>query len=398
MRSLMRSLVFLALFGGGGLVALKVYLHSDDVTAQVAARLQAVLGVPVTVGAVDLGSSESAVTNIAVFEADAPIGSTPFVTIGRATAAIGVTDLIAGAAEPKRIMIDDGHLTLRYDAAGHLLTRLPAAKATSMPELHFERGALTISKVGEPDVTFRGVDAMVSEKDGQITLVGHVTDANWGGAWAVAGALPRQPGIGMLELKHAGLHVTQAMLRRVPFVSEEVWQHVTLEGDTPVQLLLSLPQPPAKVGYRVALSPKNTTVHVPSIALTATAAHGNVVVENNLVMVREVRGKVADGDLHITSADLDYRTPATVMKFDLDGRRLNIRKLPPSWNLPPGLGGKLSGMSNLVVRMVDGYAIPAGTGEGRVDDAMLGPIPIPNYNLKIQANRDGFRFEPRLGR
>ena len=179
---------------------------------------------------------------------------------------------------------------------------------------------------------------------------------------------------------------------------KKVWNHVTLEGDTPVQLLLTLPQPPAKVGYRVALSPRNTTVHVPSVELTATAAQGNVVIENNLVMVRDVRGKVAEGDLHVTSADLDYRNPATVMKFDLDGRRLNIRKLPPSWNLPPGLGGKLSGMANLVVRMIDGHAIPTGTGEGRVDNAMLGPLPIPNYSLRIKANRDGFRFEPRLGR
>ncbi len=400
MRSLMRSLVFLALFGGGGLVALKMYLHSDAVTGQIAARLKSVLGVPVTVGGLELGSTDSAATGIAIYEADAPKGSAPFVTIGRATADIGVTDLVAGETEPKLISISDVHLTLRYDQDGHLLTRLPAAQSMekAMPEFRLSRGSLTITKVGEPDVTFRGLDTVVIEKNGQITVSGHVADVNWGGTWTVAGAFPRPHGIGMLELKSTGLHITQAMLRRVPFVSDKVWNHVTLEGDTPVQLLLTLPQPPAKVGYRVALSPRNTMVQIPSIELTATAAQGNVVIENNLVMVRDVRGKVAEGDLHVTSADLDYRNPATVMKFDLDGRQLNIRKLPTSWNLPPGLGGKLSGMANLIVRMIEDHAIPTGTGEGRVDNATLGPLPIPNYSLRIKANRDGFSFEPRLGR
>jgi hypothetical protein len=115
------------------------------------------------------------------------------------------------------------------------------------------------------------------------------------------------------------------------------------------------------------------------------------------VVLREVRGKMADGDLHVTSADLDYRNPITVMRFDLDGRRLNIRSLPASWKLPPGLGGKLSGMANLIVRVIDGHALPTGTGDGQVDEAMLGPIPIPKYGLRIKADRDGFTFEPRLG-
>ena len=118
-------------------------------------------------------------------------------------------------------------------------------------------------------------------------------------------------------------------------------------------------------------------------------------IDNNVVMLREVRGKVAEGDLHVTSADLDYRNPATVMKFDLDGRRLNIHSLPSSWKLPPNLGGKLSGMANLIVKVIDGHALPTGTGEGRVEAAMLGFIPIPNYGLRIKADGNGFSFEPR---
>lgn len=399
MRGLMRFLVFLALVGSGGLVALKMYLHSSAATGQVAARLQAALGVAVTVGALELGGNESAATNIAIYEAEAPTGSTPFVTVGRATTDIGVADFISGSTEPKKIGIADVHLTLRYDRDGHLLTRLPAAHAPGkpLPEFRLERGSVTITKEGEPDCTFRGMDAVVIEKDGRVTLAGTVTDPSWGGVWKATGSFQHPPGAGVMQLKCAGLHVTQDMLRRVPFVSEKVWQHVILEGDTPVDLQLSLPQPPAQVGYRVTLTPKNTSVYVPSIDLAASAALGTVIIEDQLVMLREVRGKVATGDLHVTSADLDYRNPITVMKFDLDGRRLNIRDLPARWKLPPGLGGKLSGMAKLVVRVIDGVGLPMGTGDGRVDEAMLGPIPIPNYGLHIKADRDGFSFQPRLG-
>jgi hypothetical protein len=399
MRSLLRFLVFIALVGGSGLIALKMYLHSSAVTTQIASRLQATLGVPVTVGALELGGTDSAATNITIYEADAPTGSAPLVTIGRATSDIGVADLISGSTEPKKITISDVHLTLRYDRDGHLLTKLPTGHAPSkaIPEFRLERGSVTITKIGEPDSTFHGMDALLIEKDGRVALTGQVTDAAWGGVWTAAGSLPRQPGMGTLELKNAGLHITQEMLRRVPFVSDNVWKHVTLEGDTPVQLLLTLPPLPATVGYRLLLAPRNTMVNVPAIDLTATAAQGTVVIDNNVVMLREVRGKVAEGDLHVTSADLDFRNPATVMRFDLDGRRLNIHSLPPSWKLPPRLGGKLSGMANLIVKVIDGHAWPTGTGDGRVDEAMLGFIPIPNYGLRIKADHDGFSFEPRLG-
>lgn len=395
MRSLLRTLVFLALLIGGGLIAIKAYLHSDSATGQIAARLQSVLGVPVTVGGLELGSSDSAATNIAVYESGSATGSVPFVVVGRATTDIGITDFITGSTEPAKIALFDAHLTLRYDRDGHLLTKLPAPHPSGkpMPEFRLERGTLTICKQGEPDCTFHGMNAVLIEKNGNVTLSGHVTDMNWGGAWTVTGSFPQQPSTGSLELRNAGLHVTQEMLRRVPFVPTSVWQNVSLDGDTPVQLVLTLPPPPAHVGYRVSLAPQNTKVYVPSIDLTADAAQGQVVIDNNFVMLREVRGKVAEGDLHVTSADLDFRNPTTMMKFDLDGRRLNIHSLPAKWKLPARLGGKLSGMANLVVRISNGHAIPLGTGEGQVEDANYGFLPIGKYGLRIKADQDGFSFE-----
>ena len=52
----------------------------------------------------------------------------------------------------------------------------------------------------------------------------------------------------------------------------------------------------------------------------------------------------------------------------------------------------------LDVRIVNGLPILSGSGDGRVDDAALGFIPMPGYGLRIQVDREGFRIEPRLSR
>jgi hypothetical protein len=95
-------------------------------------------------------------------------------------------------------------------------------------------------------------------------------------------------------------------------------------------------------------------------------------------------------------ADLDFRPVNTIMRFDLTADKLRIQGLPSSWKLPPRLGGQLSGHAKLEVVVVNGVAIPSGSGEGYVHNAMVGPIPMPNYGLRIQADRNGFRFEPRI--
>jgi hypothetical protein len=53
---------------------------------------------------------------------------------------------------------------------------------------------------------------------------------------------------------------------------------------------------------------------------------------------------------------------------------------------------------SLNVRIIEHVPILTGSGDGRVDEAMIGPIPFPNYGLRFRADQNGFLFEPRLGR
>lgn len=381
----------------GGYFALQAYLNSDQAKSQVAQRIATVLGTKVGVGGLEVGAENCAVANLQIFETDSS-STDPFLVINRAESDLSLVEIIRGEAEPKQLTLHEARLVLRHGADGALLTSLPKPKATDkpMPVIHIKNGSITIQAIGEPDCTFCGIDAQITNENGKVVLNGNLSDATWGGSWQIQGSVPRIGGQGILKLKNAGLHVTQAMLERVPYVPANVWQNVRLEGDTPVDVLLALGPGKEKLYYRVDLSPINTSVFVSSINLSAAMARGGVTVENKRVLLKNVSGKVADGTLSLASADLDFRPANSIMHFKLAAEKLKLQGLPAKWKLPPRLGGLLSGKADLTVHVINGHAVPSGNGEGEVENAMLGPIPVPNYGLKIQADNNGFRFEPRI--
>lgn len=400
MRRVLKMLVIGALLVAGLAVAGRAYLGSEAAAGQVAARIAAALGTRVTVGGLRVNMNGSAAIDVAIYEVDSQPTDPPLLTIGRADTDIGLPDMIRGATDPGIVTLRDVKLLIRHDREGLLLTKVPHPSGADrpLPKVRIERAGLTIRREGDADVTFQGLDADVNEAEGRVQVVGKVDDPNWGGVWQFRGDAPKAGGTANVRLQSQGVNVTQAMLRRVPYVSENIWNHVELEGHTPVDLQLLVPKAPAKTRYRVTLTPVNTAVYVPSIDLRAGAAAGKVVVEDGLVLLREVRGRVAEGELQLPSADLDFR-PAngSILKFEIDAARLILQALPRSWRLPPRLGGRLTGKATLVVRVIDRIPIVTGSGDGRVDDAFIGPIPVPNYGLRIQADRNGILFEPRIG-
>src|SRR5207244_13393674 len=130
----------------------------------------------------------------------------------------------------------------------------------------------------------------------------------------------------------------------------------------------------------------------------ASGVRGSLVVEDKHVTITGATGRFANGTLDLKSADLDFRHPISVQRYELEADRLSVRDLPPSWRRPKLLAGKLSGHANLTVRVINGHAIPAGSGEGRVDDASWALIPLRrHYGLRFQADENGLRFEPAAG-
>lgn len=117
------------------------------------------------------------------------------------------------------------------------MTRLPQPRKADRPGPAFrlDNAQLTIRKQGEPDRAIHGISGDVVSEGAQLKLTGRVNDPDWGnGTWQVAGIAA--DGLGELTLQVPSIHVTPAMLRRVPYVKPSVWEEVLAEGDTPVKV------------------------------------------------------------------------------------------------------------------------------------------------------------------
>src|SRR5260370_33354838 len=73
----------------------RYYLAPRQVSAQVAARLQGLLGVPVNVGSVDVGlAGGSEVRNVELYEADTPEPHAPWLAVQSIQADVSALDLL----------------------------------------------------------------------------------------------------------------------------------------------------------------------------------------------------------------------------------------------------------------------------------------------------------------
>ena len=82
MRRLVRSIFVLAILVGLGWVGLQFYLKSAHAAGLVAAKLQAKLGVAVTVGSLEADVNKCAVCDLAIYGSQSP-SPPPLLTVSR---------------------------------------------------------------------------------------------------------------------------------------------------------------------------------------------------------------------------------------------------------------------------------------------------------------------------
>ncbi|HJZ93131.1 MAG TPA: hypothetical protein VKE40_19800, partial [Gemmataceae bacterium] len=269
----------------------------------------------------------------------------------------------------------------RFDWKGNLVSRLPAAGADGgpIPTIRIESGTLTLRQDGRPDSVFHGIDLTMAATDGTMTVTGTVEDEAWG-KWTAEGLIPVSgTGSAWLTLRTvAAQKVGPELLRQVPFVNPSAWTHVGLSGITPAKLDLTYDPGTGRVHYRVALVPTQTEVDIASIGLHAGDAAGNLVAEQGVVTLSNVRGKSADGDVRLDSR-MDFSGPDNDLRFRADLTNVDVRKLPPTWQFPSQVEGRLSG--HLEFRIV----IPA-RGRARYEASGRAVLTDAKYN--------GVRTEP----
>jgi hypothetical protein len=234
------------------------------------------------------------------------------------------------------------------------------------------------------------VDARVQFADGWIVLTGRAADEHWG-TWDLHGQFNLATNAISATLSTALVHVTEEMLRDLPFVSANTWRQFQAEGDTPVELTLSGAPGTSSVHYRVALQPEHTRTHVAAIDLHAEQAHGTVLIEDGVVRLENVAGRTAEGEIQ-TNGTLDYRSQPNRLTFDIQVQGLDLRRLPQKWHLPSQVEGRLTGEAKIVVLVRDGQVRTSGEGNGEITQARVVGLKAKPFRLRLQADGEGLHF------
>lgn len=395
--------VVLLLLAAIGLLFLRSYLSSARAAQQVAEHLQDLLGGRVEVQAARIALiGASSVRGIQVYEDGE--ANKPWLRIDDGTADLSVLSLLRDKS-PQDIQLQGVHCTLRFDSAGHLLTKLPTKKKaapTRLPHLRIEGGVLTFDQQHRRPMIVRNVNADVAPGEDGMTLTGAVNDPFWGD-WKAHGDFNTNAGKGSLTLDTEKIAVTMTKLKSLPFVPPSIWQEIHIEGTTRAQLDLDMESSGGKTSlhYRVEVSPREARVQVPSIDLEATQAKGKAIVADEIVALDNVSGKTAGGSI-TANGQLNFREEPTRLAFKAGVQDVVLHDLPPSWKVPRNIDGKLTGSADLVVTLKKGKIETAGSGEGMIRDAKWSGFPIDKpVRLALRSEEGGFRFHqpepPTLG-
>ncbi|HXG09358.1 MAG TPA: hypothetical protein VNK04_06175 [Gemmataceae bacterium] len=378
---------FLILVIGGILVAIvRLYLRSDRAMARAAARLEALYGGPVRLDRMDIGPGGSSLYGLQLFEPDSRPGDPPWITVREVETDITAFDLINGDTSPRTVTLIGVSVVLRFDRTNRLLTRLPRPRQGGVfPHVRIQDGRLIIRQEGRPDMVVTGVHAELLSHGGRLVVTGTVADPYWGD-WDLAAAADPE-GAGEINLKTAQAPITRDWLAALPFVSSHVWKQVQAEGGAPVECTLRLAPEMSRVRYRVVVLPRSAWVRVAPLDLEAEQVGGQVIIEDGLVQLRDLRGRAADGEIE-TAGDLDFRTVPPRLDLTVAVRGLDLRRLPESWSLTDLLEGRATGRARLAVVLAADGPRTNGEGHGMIADARVAGLDVHPIDLRLLPETD----------
>ena len=384
--------VVIALVAWGGF---RLYLQSGHARGMAAAQLTDMLGLPVEVESLSVGTVTSSVR----FRVVAPPadGGAPIeiARVAEATADISIADVIARRATPSEITLRGLELTLLIDRDGRLLTRLPQALGSTTAAafaVRVQESRLTIHQEGRPDFILGGVGLHVSLSAGRYTVVGDIHDAAWG-PWDVHGDFDRASGAGTLILTTADGSLVPDLLRSIPYVTPATWEAVVPNGKSAARVTLSL-KDGGPVRYDVELKPAAAALTLPDLNVALTNVIGTIHIHDARVDLTDCQATLADGTITV-NGELDFKPQPDILKFNVHASNVDVRRLPAEWSLPHGIEGRLRGRADVTLKVFEkGRVETQGTGRGTVVGAKLGGVPAEiTLNLHTESNRLLFHSE-----
>lgn len=382
------GLLLIGVIGGGWL-----YTRSDAAARLVSRKLEERLGTTARIDKLSVGLGSTTVEGLRVYEYAAAGDADPVIAVAAVDLNVSALGAATGAM-PSAVALTDARVLLRFDKKGDLLTKLPPASASTgdgaIPTVRIHSGVLTIRQEGRADSVFHGIDLTLTPTDGVVRVAGTIEDPAWG-KWTADGAIPTGGGgrATLALVTAAPQKVTPALLKAVPFVNPNAWTQVELAGTTTARLDLDVDLVRDHVAYRMGMDPKGMAVRIPSLDLRFVDAVGKVVAEDGIVTLTDVRGSAADGTVRLNSR-MDFAAADDKLRFVADLMKLDIRKLPAQWKVPPQLAGRLTGKVDFTVTFpAGGGTWTEATGKATLNDARLNGRPTPPIELSIQTGPAG---------
>jgi hypothetical protein len=376
-----------------GFLGLYVYLGSSSIAQQVRARLKQLLNVEVAVGSARIGLvGNSTAQDVTVQERNQPVGETP--PLIRITEAILDLTLLGalGDGMPAGVDLNKADLYLRFGADGKLLTALPDLQGGgTVPPVQIHNGTVTLDQVGRQPIKFSGVNVKITRGSDGFAIQGQLDDPDWG-TWAVDSSFQPASKLFTLHLTNPKAEAEMGRLRKLPFVSPNVWTAVEVSGTTAVDFDVRVPIG-QKVNYTIDLDVARANIHVPSIELKASEVSGKVRIKDSVVLLDNLKGNFAEGTLS-TKADLNFTKSPSVLKFGIQADEISLTSLPDSWGLPKGLRGKGDMKAILLVEIASTGVNTSGQGDGDIHDASYGELKLSRVPLKLYSDGRKFRFRP----
>lgn len=197
------------------------YLSSSRGREAVAEDLQSLIGMPVEVADVDLGTRTS--VKFRVLDPTRP-DRPEVLSVESAAADVSLADLVGRRASPSQLDLAGASLTLRVGPDGMIRTTLPSLPDAAFapgPRMVVDRSRVTVKCDGRPDFSLTNISLRGQSDGGQIALTGTVDDPIWG-KWSVAGAIDRATRAWWIEFTTDTLPDAER-LRTIPLVPPELW-------------------------------------------------------------------------------------------------------------------------------------------------------------------------------
>jgi hypothetical protein len=274
--------------------------------------------------------------------------------------------------------------------------RLTIRTASAPPRIRyraeFSRLRIRLPQPDRPAFTAGGARGVLDGNEDGFHVNGAVDDPSWG-KWTVAAHLATRTGDINLKLDTPDVSLDQARLESLPYVPKKVWEQVRqIRGRTAARVSVDLSTVRPDIHYRVELKVAQTQVEVAAIGLLADSVSGGIVVEDGEVVLDNIHGKTAGGQISLNGL-LDFRKEPSRLHFKVKARDLALKQLPKKWDLPEQIEGKLGGAADLTVVVRPDRVITRGSGKGQIEDArVLGLRTSEPIELTLQADGDGLRF------